>query len=265
MSRYLARRLRPSVRWAAPVLAVSLLTAGCANGNAAPPTDSLATSSSSATTSVAPGSIAATSPRTWSVAYLTAPLPTRAFRRLGRPVVYLTFDDGPSPTGTLAMLAVLQRHHAKATFFVIGETAAAYPNLVREEIAAGESVGGHTWTHPHLRTLSRAAVTAQLADTRDLIRSLGAPARCFRPPYGETDSTVSSVARSLHVHQYLWTTESKDWTGAPANVDLTKALAGLQPGAIIVFHDWVPQTQQVVDQFLTIAARRGYIAAALPC
>jgi peptidoglycan/xylan/chitin deacetylase (PgdA/CDA1 family) len=180
-------------------------------------------------------------------------------------VVYLTFDDGPSPTGTQAMIGVLQRHHAKATFFVIGKTVAAYPGLVREEIAAGESVGGHTWTHPHLRTLSRAAIAAQLTSTRDLIRTLGAPARCFRPPFGETNSIVRSVARSLHVHQYLWTTESKDWTGAPASVDLAKALAGLQPGAIIVFHDWVPQTQQVVDQFLTIAERRGYVAAALPC
>jgi peptidoglycan/xylan/chitin deacetylase (PgdA/CDA1 family) len=163
------------------------------------------------------------------------------------------------------MIDVLQRHHAKATFFVIGRNVVKYPNLVRMEIAAGESVGGHTWTHPHLRTLTRAAITTQLASTRDLIRSLGAPARCFRPPFGETNATVESVAQSVHVHQYLWTTESKDWTGAAASVDLAKALAGLQPGAIIVFHDWVPQTQQVVDQFLTVATRRGYVAAALPC
>ena len=192
-------------------------------------------------------------------------MPARAFRRDGHPVVYLTFDDGPSPTGTLAMIAVLQRHHATATFFDIGQNAQAHPDLVRAEIAAGESVGGHTWTHPHLRTLTRAEVATQLESTRDLLRSLGAPARCFRPPYGETDRTVNGVARSLNLHRYLWTTESMDWTKVSAIDALTTALAGLRAGAIIVFHDWVPQTPQVVDQFLTIAESRGYDAAALPC
>ncbi len=189
----------------------------------------------------------------------------RAFRIHGHPVVYVTFDDGPSLIGTQAVLTVLQRHFAKATFFDIGKNVAAYPGVVRMEIAAGDSVGGHTWTHPHLRTLSPVAITDQLASTRDLIRSLGAPARCFRPPFGETNAIVDAVATALHLTQYLWTTESKDWTGAPVTVDLARALAGLQPGAIIVFHDWVPQTPQVVDQFLNVAARRGYTAAALPC
>ena len=163
------------------------------------------------------------------------------------------------------MLSVLARHHAKATFFVIGASAAAYPGLVRAEVAAGQAVGDHTWTHPHLTTLPRAAVVTQLRSTRDLLRSLGATARCFRPPFGATDATVADVARSLGLRQYLWTTESKDWTGASAATDLSRALAGLRPGAIIVFHDWVATTPRVVEQLLTIAARRGYVAASLPC
>ena len=183
----------------------------------------------------------------------------------GHPLVYLTFDDGPSPTGTVAMLAVLQRHHAKATFFVIGKSAAKYPALVREEIAAGDSVGGHTWTHPHLPSLSRSAITGQLVQTRHLLNTLGAPARCFRPPFGETNWLVGDIAASLQVHQYLWTTESKDWTRAPEKVDLAKSIAGLRPGAIIVFHDWVPQSAQAVDQFLSIAESRGFLAEPLPC
>jgi peptidoglycan-N-acetylglucosamine deacetylase len=203
--------------------------------------------------------------RAWSAAFLDATLPAPAMQMRGHPVVYLTFDDGPSPQYTAALLHVLARHGAKATFFIIGETAAAFPDLVRKEIAAGDSIGDHTWTHPHLTTLSRAAITAQLGRTQDLIRSLGAPARCFRPPHGETDSKVLSVARSLHLHQYLWSTITNDFAYPSTADSLSRALAGLHPGAIIVFHDWVSQSLAAVDQFLTIAGQLGYIAAPLPC
>jgi peptidoglycan/xylan/chitin deacetylase (PgdA/CDA1 family) len=165
----------------------------------------------------------------WPRAFLDAPLPAPAKYIDGHPVVYLTFDDGPSPAETLALLHVLARHHAKATFFVIGETAAAFPWIVRSEIAAGDAVGGHSWTHPHLIVLSRAAVTAQLSSTSQLIRILGAPARCFRPPYGQTDALVASVAASLHLTQYLWTTITNDFTRASVSADLTRALEGCTP------------------------------------
>ena len=166
---------------------------------------------------------------------------------------------------TAALLRILHRHDARATFFVIGETAVVFPDLVRMEILAGHSVGGHSWTHPHLTTLSVAAITAQLVSTRDLLRRLGAPARCFRPPYGQTDSKVAGVARGLHLQTYLWTTASNDFTLASSSADVRRALIGLHPGAVLAFHDWVPQTLVAVDQFLTIAEQRGYVAAALPC
>lgn len=201
----------------------------------------------------------------WSAAFLAARLPAPATHIDGHPVVYLTFDDGPSPLHTPALLIALRRHHAKATFFVIGETVALFPDLVRQEIAAGDSVGGHSWTHPHLDSLSAAAVATQLLSTRDLIRSLGAPARCFRPPFGQIDSAVANVALGLNLHPYLWSTITNDFTYASTSADLTRALEGLHPGAIIVFHDWVAQSLQAVDEFLTIADQLGYIAAPLPC
>lgn len=273
MSRRPTRRLRSLAVGAAPLLAISLLMTGCSTGAGAvdstapqpgaqsdvtPPTDLTSAGSAS------PLPHAARSP-----GFLAAPVPTRMTRLQGHPVVYLTFDDGPSPLYTDAVLHVLLHHHAKATFFVIGKYAAANPNLVRQEIAAGDAVGDHTWRHAHLRSLSRTDVAAQLVLTRDLIRRLGAPARCFRPPFGETDPLISGVARSLNVHQYLWDTESKDWTHATTNVILRNALVGLKAGAIIVFHDGSGsgsfESIQAVDEFLTIATQRGYVAAPLPC
>ena len=187
----------------------------------------------------------------------------------GHPVVYLTFDDGPSPTYTPQILAVLQRHHARATFFVEGRFAHRYPQLIAQELAAGNHVGNHTWTHPHLPALSEQLVRYQLSATMRLLRSLGAPAQCVRPPFGETSATVHRVESALGLREYLWTTETKDWAHGSMAVDLRRADLGLRPGSIIVFHDGhgsgSRQTVAAVDRFLTRAEAHGYLALPLPC
>ena len=234
-----------------------MLTAGCSSS----------TGNGSSTPTGTPASSG--SPQPALTVDLQAPVPSRARERGGHPVVYVTFDDGPSSTNTPPLLTILRRHHAHATFFVIGRFARANPSLVKAEIAAGHAVGGHSWSHPHLTELSSSKVRAQLVSTRDLLRGLGSTARCFRPPFGETDSSVRTIASDLHLHQYLWTTESKDWTHASTAADLRRALDGLEPGAVIVFHDGdgsgSAQSRAAVDEFLTAVSKRGYVADALPC
>ena len=187
----------------------------------------------------------------------------------GHPVVYLTFDDGPSLTHTQLILDTLARHHAKATFFVEGRNVRLYPQLVTAELAAGDSVGNHTMTHPHLPTLSEALIRYQLTSTRDLLRALGANAQCVRPPFGETNAVVHGVESDLGIREYLWTTETKDWTHSTTARDLRRANAGLRPGAIIVFHDGhasgSSQSVAAVEQFLTRLEAQGYAALPLPC
>jgi len=219
------------VRSGAAVGASAALLAACSAGVGGSGATSVASQ-------ISPGRPAATATHSaWSASFLATPVRTRAGYHHGLPVVYVTFDDGPSPLYTEAVLRVLARHRAKATFFVVGRFAAQFPWLVRDEIAAGHAVGNHSWTHPRLPTLSRAAVGVQLSRTQELIRTLGAPDRCFRPPFGQTSRDVLSVAASLNLHQYLWTTESKDWTHATTAADLDKALAGLTRGAVVAHHD----------------------------
>jgi len=206
--------------------------------------------------------------RTFTAAELQVPVPERAKVRDGKPVVYLTFDDGPSANSAL-VLAVLAKHQAHATFFVVGDRVKRAPVMVRAELAAGHAVGGHSWNHAHLTTLPSDQVESQLSRTAAIIRAQGGTARCFRPPFGETDAMVKSVAGSLHLHEYLWTAESKDWTKSSASSDLAIAKAGLKPGAVIVFHDGrasgSPDSLKAVDQFLSYAEQQGYVADALPC
>jgi Polysaccharide deacetylase/Putative peptidoglycan binding domain len=115
-------------------------------------------------------------------------------------VVYLTFDDGPTPAYTPRILGLLARHRARATFFVVGRSAVAYPTLVRREFAAGHGVGNHTFTHASLSGLGGRRLEREVGNTsRAIRRATGAPARCLRPPYGAIDmASARRVGRSAY-------------------------------------------------------------------
>jgi polysaccharide deacetylase len=98
--------------------------------------------------------------------------------------IALTFDDGPDPNNTPKVLDALKRYDAKATFFVRGDRARAYPELVRREYQEGHVVGNHAYDHPRLTTLSKPEVERQLRDTNAVITVAGAPKpKLFRPPF----------------------------------------------------------------------------------
>ena len=107
-------------------------------------------------------------------------------------LVALSFDDGPRAGGEFdTLLALLASRHAHATFFVIGQELAAHPELARRLLDAGHEIGNHTWTHPHLDSISIDSVRIEIARTDSLLRALGVRGRILvRPPYGETDERV---------------------------------------------------------------------------
>lgn len=102
--------------------------------------------------------------------------------------VALTFDDGPDPVHTPAMLDLLAAHGIKATFFVIGETAQRQPGLIRRIVAEGHGIGGHTWSHREITGLSPHELAADLQRCRQLIHEIsGRDTVLFRPPRGRVD------------------------------------------------------------------------------
>src|SRR5256885_10519884 len=101
------------------------------------------------------------------------------------PYVAMTFDDGPSAKLTPKLLDLLAAHHIKATFFLIGENAAEYPELVAREMRGGHEVANHSWSHPNFGKMSDEGVRSQLRRTDDAIRSAtGSRPTLMRPPYG---------------------------------------------------------------------------------
>jgi peptidoglycan/xylan/chitin deacetylase (PgdA/CDA1 family) len=157
------------------------------------------------------------------------------------PTVALTFDDGPSPVYTPRILEVLQRLHAPATFFAIGYLAAAYPDLVRAEIAAGMDVGNHTYNHPEVPPFNQ--LPARLRnDEIDLaaeeLRAAGASPVLFRPPAGSNSAAVVRSAEKRGERVVLWSVDPGDWhAGATADGIARAVLAAVRPGSIVLLHD----------------------------
>src|SRR3954465_351141 len=129
--------------------------------------------------------------------------------------VGLTFDDGPSDAHTPALLNALRQHGLRATMFNEGQYAAAYPAQVRAEVAAGMWIGNHSYTHPHLTQESQAQMDSEISRTQQAVANAGGGTpKLFRPPYGETNPTVKSVAARYGLTEIIWDVDSQDWNGA---------------------------------------------------
>jgi peptidoglycan/xylan/chitin deacetylase (PgdA/CDA1 family) len=184
------------------------------------------------------------------------------------PEIALTFDDGPTPPYTSQILALLQRYGVKATFFVIGSQAAAYPDLVRQESHQGNIVGNHTWTHPNLIYLSPAAVRAQLQSTSNEIQAVtGVWPTVFRPPGGNFSSSVQSIAASLGLSTILWNVDPRDWSLPGASVIIQRILNSAHNGSIIIMHDGGgnrSETVAALPTIITALAQRGFQFVTIP-
>ena len=153
--------------------------------------------------------------------------------------VALTFDDGPHPQGTPAILEALARGGATATFFLAGEQVRRHPSLAREIVAAGHRVGVHCDRHRNLLRLTPRQVRTDLDRAVDAIgAATGAELRHYRPPYGVLTAAALAHAARRGWEPVLWSRWGRDWRGAatPASV-LAEATAGLRGGDILLLHD----------------------------
>jgi peptidoglycan/xylan/chitin deacetylase (PgdA/CDA1 family) len=171
--------------------------------------------------------------------------------------VGLTYDDGPTPATRLALLAALRAVHARATFFEIGQNARANPDLTRAALRAGSWVGNHTYTHPHLPAIGEPAAYQEIASTQFVLQQVtGRLPTLFRPPYGDTSDQVRADLASAGLLEVLWTVDSRDWAGA-STAEIVAAAATLQPGGIILMHDWATASVEAVPQIAADLAARG--------
>lgn len=173
--------------------------------------------------------------------------------------VYLTFDDGPG-VATPTILAILTRTGSTATFFHLGVNEPYFPHADARIRAQGSKVANHSYDHPDLTTRTPAQLTWQIKH--------GPKAKCFRPPYGATNSAVRTAIAHAGMRQVLWDVDTLDWTKpGVATLAKTGRLKSITNGSIVLMHDAGGDRSQTVAALPTIIAdlhARGYQVRALP-
>jgi peptidoglycan/xylan/chitin deacetylase (PgdA/CDA1 family) len=175
-----------------------------------------------------------------------APVVGNVAQRLGIPRtlphgagVVLSFDDGPHPEGTPAILAILAQHDARATFFLVGEQAERRPALAAEIQAAGHAIGLHGYRHRCQLRLSAADIDNDyrrgLAAIED---ATGSTPELHRPPYGIYSGSGLKATRAQGLKPLLWSKWGKDWRKftTPERI-AARATEGIASGDVILLHD----------------------------
>jgi peptidoglycan-N-acetylglucosamine deacetylase len=154
--------------------------------------------------------------------------------------VALTFDDGPNPTYTPQVLALLQRYGIHATFCVIGDNAQVYPDLVRQVVAAGNRLCDHTMTHDEqLGAKPVARIAWEIATCKHTLQSLsgGADIRYYRQPGGNWTATIRQIAAAGGMQSLSWSVDPRDWSLPGTGAIVSRVEANLKPGSVVLMHD----------------------------
>jgi len=156
-----------------------------------------------------------------------------------KPIVYLTFDDGPSGDGvTDELLDVLARHNARATFFVTGSRVRANPEKIPLIYQAGHALGNHTVSHARLTSLFDHQIAAELSATNLYVMEAGGPPmNCFRAPFGAVNQKVVSIADSMGMARVGWTIDTRDWDPYADIRDIAAQLERARHKSVVLMHD----------------------------
>lgn len=173
--------------------------------------------------------------------------------------IALTFDDGPAAE-TEAILDILQAQQVPAAFFSIGKNAAANTALVRRWHEDGHLVGNHSYDHGfHFDWQSAKAMLAEMNRTNDLIESItGKRPSFFRPPYGVTNPNLAKAVRLSGMHSIGWSIRSFDTTAKDPEALLQRILSQLTGGDIILLHDSMPITREILTELIIRARQKGF-------
>lgn len=167
-------------------------------------------------------------------------------------VVSITFDDGPSPEFTKKVLSLLKSYNAKATFFLIGEKAEKYPELVKELLAEGHSIGNHSYSHSkNFGFFSKEKVAHDLERCNSVLKEItGKNIKMFRPPFGVTNPNIKKALRKSGHHSIGWSKRSLDTTKLSEDKILLRLTTNLKPGDIVLLHDSSAKSIIVLEQLL---------------
>jgi peptidoglycan/xylan/chitin deacetylase (PgdA/CDA1 family) len=181
--------------------------------------------------------------------------------------VIFTFDAGSGDVSTRKILSVLKDYGVKGTFFVTGQFAERYPDLVREILAGGHEIYNHTYSHPHLTEISDEEIGDELLKMENALQKSGNTTSrpYFRPPYGDRDERVLAAAYKNGYQSVYWSVDAGDWMaeGITAGEVKERILSNIYPGAIFLMHVGDAITGDILGEILSDIEARGFRAVSL--
>jgi len=175
-----------------------------------------------------------------------------------RPMIALTFDDGPSRY-TLQILDVLVENNSSATFFAVGNRVNMYPQIVERIHNQGSEVAGHSWDHSRLTRLPQDEIRRQILQTHSAIEAITGPmTKFFRAPFGSYNGTVTQVAEELGFSLIQWSVDPRDWETRNADAIFNAVYERVKDGDIVVLHDLLPTTANAMERLIPSLIARGF-------
>jgi peptidoglycan/xylan/chitin deacetylase (PgdA/CDA1 family) len=175
-------------------------------------------------------------------------------------VVALTFDDGPSPWHTPKVLNELDRHHVRATFFMMGRNVERYPDVARDVLRRGHEIGNHSYSHPRLILMSPRRVRDEIERTDQLLRDIGVSGEIhFRAPHASKFIVLPYVLGRMGKLNVMGDVSAEEWRQRPAAVMTESILRDVRPGSIIGLHDPAgAESLQTLKNILPALIAQGY-------
>lgn len=184
-------------------------------------------------------------------------------------VLYLTFDAGYENGHTEAILDVLKKHNAPATFFVVGTYVENNPELVKRMVSEGHIVGNHTYSHPDMSSISsKEAFEKELSSVENAYKEATGETmtKFYRPPQGKYSEENLQMAKELGYSTFFWSLAYVDWykDNQPTKEEaFNKLLPRIHPGAIVLLHSTSSTNAEILDELLTKWEEMGYSFHAL--
>ncbi|MNO25102.1 Peptidoglycan-N-acetylmuramic acid deacetylase PdaC [compost metagenome] len=181
---------------------------------------------------------------------------------INKKVVLLTFDDGPKDQDMVnGLLDTLDKHRAKAIFFVNGYRVKANPNLLKQIYDRGQIIGNHSWDHIDLKKENAENARKQVEDVQQIVEdTIGERPRFFRPPFGSGNDQLHQIAKDNELIYMTWSNGSLDWDSKNKNKPeavIQNVMDQLHAGSNILMHE-LPWTVEALDELLTKLEEKGY-------
>ncbi|MGO4527613.1 polysaccharide deacetylase family protein [Paenibacillus sp. 2TAF8] len=177
-------------------------------------------------------------------------------------VVLLTFDDGPKDEKMItSIINTLNKHQAKAIFFINGNRVKRQPEILKLIHKEGQVIGNHAWDHEDLKTMSGPEARKQITEVQQIVKdTIGEEPQFFRPPFGSGNDALKDAVKEQGMLYMTWSNGSLDWDKSTKNKPdrvIQNVLDQLHPGSNILMHE-LPWTVEALDELLTQLENKGY-------